>query len=170
MAEVRRGGDHTGSPKGREGGVKRSGRPHSHHSGACACGLKVGTAREPHADSDPCARPARRVCERVGRPARALRQRGAGVVAGTSRWRPLNSRGQQKQIFITNRARASPPLQGLTTQVASARFTSKPPSSGTRAEVMASTPGFCPVSALPVPSQSRHGALAGRHALMSLRK
>ncbi len=45
MAKVRRGGDHTGSPEGREGGVKRSNRAHMRHSGrvrAAGTGTWVG--------------------------------------------------------------------------------------------------------------------------------
>ena len=56
MAKVRRGGDHTGSPEGREGGVKRSNRAHTHHSGRVRAAGTVA-AGEPHAGSSRCARP-----------------------------------------------------------------------------------------------------------------
>jgi len=79
MAQVQQGESSTLSPEG------QGGRGHAIESGSQIalgeCARRVGgTAGEPHTDSDPCARPAGRVRERVERPSRAVRQRGPALL------------------------------------------------------------------------------------------
>ena len=58
MAKVRRGGNHTGSSEGREGGSSdRIEHTHATRGRARAAGTGTGAAGEPHAGSNRCARP-----------------------------------------------------------------------------------------------------------------